>query len=108
MLELKKTMKKNRVLFGFSSKMGKTVLQSSFENSFSTGVEPATLHARSRPPAYSDSGLQYISVGFCTVLMLHCQTSTSTVHDDSSNVNEEILTYNTFHLGLNFELNHSL
>ena len=29
-----------------------------------------------------------ISVGFCTVLMLHCQTSTSTVHDDSSNLNK--------------------
>ena len=31
-----------------------------------------------------------ISVGFCTVLILHRQSSTSTVNDDSANLNEEM------------------
>ena len=31
-----------------------------------------------------------VSVGFCTVLILHHQSSTSTVNDDSANLNEEM------------------
>ena len=66
---------------------GTSIIRSFWHSSY-TGFQPAPLSIRSILTTFP---LEQISVGFCTVLMLHCQASTSTVHDDSSNQNEGMM-----------------
>ena len=76
-----KTVETNSSIFWIFIKNGQN-------NSCKVGFEPTPSISCMRSCPLGQRSI--MSVGFCTVLMLHCQTSTSTVHADSSNLNEEM------------------
>ena len=122
-----KTAEKNPIFFGFSKKMGKQQLQSWFWHFSSTGIKPAICHMRHKPLAHLGKCLRYQFGLHCYDValpnqhfnILHIQTKRWSYYfcmihciweNDTSYMYHPILLccYNTFCIGLKFELKHPL